>query len=723
MKPIFLAILFGLFIPPPLSAQGATYVVDGSGGIPGSYATIHEVVLMAIAGDTVKIAGMTSGGQPAAYTDATETFPLPVAGGVTVVGFGDPVYIWPVNGNNPDAIFLLSGGTTPTTMARLRIGGGKIGIQMDDVGPSTFVFNKITFSGNTTALSSKQTNGGTTNLTIENCRIVDIATTGTFQNPAIGFLLHAIEETEGEIPILKVDINNLVTSGDFSNTVATAYHSETYADLEAVNNGKASRLIDVLANGSTTEHNGDINTRRDIAEVKLNVNGGILDAGGDSAGDGWDIGVYSALASADPFSQDYTCGTTVTITGATLDGFNIAGVYSTANVCTRGITQLRGQTTILNTGHLFSHSPGEDIRSGVHMFCLEGYLGFTAADSNLVDNTGSGIFLNCPGTASNILEGLQVGLYLGLLRTKIHGNSGCGIEMQASVPNPNPNSNGFAQQAIVGGTWSQDSSSVTKLHSGPPPVAALPTGQGVVADSAISNNGEQGVRVEARGGHGDSLAFCRFSNTFLWNNLLGGYLGHFSTDNQQWADLGTILTPILHCTFAGNGETTGWSIEFTRDVSNTPGFGWDNLGTALPIDFVTEIANPIFQRQNSVDVDFGPFLHSSSVTSVSGTFSPSTKVALGGVRATLNDPTWGASIGTFVESTGQHTSFKGLPGGVGISWGTRKATQFFLDPSVHSDLLETPGWINTSSPETGDDFSGDPRPPVLTDWDKGGEEL
>ena len=394
-----------------------------------------------------------------------------------------------------------------------------------------------------------------------------------------------------------------------------------------------------------------------------------------------------------------------------LDGFNLAGIYSTANTHTRGLTQLRGQTTVKNTGHLYDATLGGDTRSGVHMFCLEGYLGLTAADTNIIENTGNGIFLNCIGTSSNLIEQLEVGLYLGLLRTKIHKNNGNGLEMKSSVPNPK---GGFAQQSIVGGTWSQDPQAVTQLHSGAPR-ALLPTGQGVVANCAISNNGENGVLVESRTRDTgeDSIVFCRFSNTFIWHNALRGFSGHFSLDTpQQPGSLGTILTPLLQCTIVGNGA---WNIEFDRDNSSNPLFGWEDLLTSQ-ITFVTEIANSVFQRVSSNDPDFGPFLHSVSVNTAQGTLSAPDKVAVGGVRAKF--PPGPPLIGSFTESTEINVAFAAGT----INWGSWNATQFFLGSSVHPLILVTPGWINTVSPETANDYSGDPRPAVQTQWDKGGEE-
>jgi len=717
MKAIILGILC-ILLAPQLSAQTTTWVVDG---INGPIYSISSAASSANAGDTIEVWGMkTSGGQPLAYTNTNtipETFPIPIKAGVTVTGVGDPVYIWP-DGQNPTSIFNVAGGGGNTTgMSDLRIGGGQIGIKLVGLASSSFTFNRIVFSGNQVGLSAIQGDGGMTNITLSSCKIVDATQTGlpgTSQTPRIGFQFHAIEGSNG-IPIVNVDVNNLTTSGPFTTIGTTSYFLDP--DLKAINNGTASHLLQAYARGTTLEHANS--TPQPIAEVNLNVNGGVLNAGGnaqDNTG-GWDIGIYSAVQSeSNSPDSDYSAGTTVTVTGTTLNGFNLTGIYGTAFVMTRGLVELRGQTTVTNTGHLATHVPGSNIHSGVHMYCYEGYLGLTAADTNIVENAGNGIFLNCPGTAYNAIPGIELGLFLGLLRCKIHENGGCGLEMHSSVPNP---FNGQSQGGIVGGTRTQDFFANTKLNLGNP-LASLPTGQGVVADTAISNNGEVGVRIEVEGGHGEEMAFCRFSNCFIWNNPNGGFYGH-CTSSDDW-DLGFMLTPILHSTLAGNGDAVGWNVEFDDDVTgNTPMYIWRDPVPPNNVLFVTEIANSIFQRQNSTDFDFGLELHAHAVASVSTDFQQSpAEIALGGIRASLN-PFGGIQVLALEKSTSQQTSFSGIGGAV--TWTVLKAKQFFLSAGVHPDFLEDPFWgMHTSSPELADDYSGDPRPLLKLDWDKGGEE-
>lgn len=650
---------------------------------------------------------MTSGGQPLAYSNSNtgEVFPIVVPSGVTVIGVGTPVYLWPDAGLIPASVLDLSG---DATLAKLRIGGGNIGIDMNDIGSSTVSLTKITFNRNRTALACVQTSGGTTTVTLDNCRITDADTAGTMQPQAIGLRFEAREEEHG-ISVIEATVNNLTTSGDFSTLSGGGYFNDS--PLMAENNGNASQLIQAFASGFTSEHANGLGSSQPIAEVRLAINGGILDAGGDTEGDGWDIAVHSAQKSSASFKDDFAAGTTVTVTGTTMDGFNLAGVHASGSIGTRGLMQLRGQTHVTKTGHLFQPVATKDIRNGVHIYSLEGYQGFTAADSTIAQSTGNGVFLHTAGTATNVHEGLEVGFFLGLLRAKIHNNSGCGIEMQAGTPNP---ATGFSQQSIVGGTWSMGTYDI-QLQSGNA-LAARPFGQGVVADTAISNNGEQGVRVEMDGRHQD-IAFCRFTNCFIWNQPQEGFFGYFHEGGG-----GQMVTPLIHCTVAGNGDAVGRNIECETGQNATAHYVfWDYNLPGSPVTFATEIANSIFQRKTPTDVDFGPILHSACSPSSPTGIQQIDVVALGGIRAVLAVGYGLLRIQDLDSSINDTTQFVGISGSV--QWGVPKASQLFLSPLNPTPFFTSPYWLNTQAPESWEDFSGDSRPGNRADWDKGGEEL
>lgn len=561
------------------------------------------------------------------------------------------------------------------------------------------VLRGVTLGGSGVNFSCIGSDGADLAVEIRNCRIVDsviTAANGPLLTPTgIGLRFRAVQDV-GSPPVVAAEVNNLTVTGTFSNLSKPAFLSEAN-DLQRTSLQGFSRLIEVYAFGQDP-------VGFDHSLVTLDVNGGILEGGATPSADGWDIGIYSALHSdnkgTDPTIRSETI---VSVTGASLSRFVEAGIYGTARVDTRGQIILRGKTEVSGTGDLVGHVPGEHFHSGVHLYNLEGYMGLSAADSYIHDNTGSGVILRSSGTDQRE-RALELGMPLAMRRCVVAGNLGNGIELESGVDTP---ISGHIQDGIVGGTMSSFSAFPVLLEGSMG--ATVPYGQGVIDRCAVSNNGERGIRAYSGEG-GYDFVYCRISNSFIWNNPLGGFVGDFSNPVSGVSG-GVILTPIHQCTLAANGGASApYSIEFLQP-GGSGAYHWQNPTNGW--ETATELVNTIFDR-GTIGLDFGPALESDSISAVSGTFAAPSRIAVGGIRrATFS------GLPAFPASTTDSPCYVGP-----ISLTDRLPNQFFLSATGNPSIVDAGlGFQNVAAPETLIDYLGDTRTDPLSDFDKGAEEL
>lgn len=721
-------------LPPPIQT---TYVVDGSGGTPGAFTSITGALASSASGDTIQVKGMVDSvsNLPVGYTEINffggigETFPLVVPSGVTIAGTSGPVYVYSQNASPPAAIFDLNTGVSQTRIGNLGVLGGAIGIKVHG-GNADVLLQKITFSNNVVGFSSLAQDTSLHTLEITGCTFKGLLP--SLANPpgsyaeSVGLKFEADELTSGLIPRIEATVNNLASVGPFTGMGGVGSYS--VSDLPFGNGSSASCLVQVLAQGDSQEFLSPLGVAQPIAEAVVSLNGGTLDGGPDPAhAGGWDIGVYSAIKSKfSGTSTNYTAATTVTLTGVVLEDFREAGVHGTANVGTRGIVNLRGQTTVQNTGSGLTHNTSAyPIHNGVHMFCIEGYLALSCDDSNFGNNLGSGVFLSCPGTLNQETT-FDMGLFLGIRRSKMHLNGESGLELFSGVIPPSAPF--FAQPGIVGGTWTIASdpaySGEVLLVEGDAS-ATKPYGQGVVDRCAISNNGRNGIHVRVEGDE-KHYVFTRFVNNIIWNNEWEGFLSEIALASGEAGVDGVILTPLVHCTLAGNGDVTDATIEFAEPSSGggTRNYAWIHPLGGNPI-FGTEIVNTILQRKSSANADLGPNvdLVLGKAMAAPAILSP-TQIGFGGVRFTTSSRIGALNAVLLPASTVHSTPYSvGSP-----TWTSLLASQFYLDPSgsfITSFKDATLTFFHLLGNEWGTDFSGNSSRPSMTTGtaDKGAEEL
>ncbi|MFK5956595.1 MAG: hypothetical protein QM477_09145 [Planctomycetota bacterium] len=668
-------------------------------------------------GAIIAVQGLTdpATGSPVAYsnlnflvpTNGSETFPILLPHGVSLIPVDStPVYIWPTAGMTPPSVIRVVGSSPDlTAIGRMNILGGIVGVDIDSTGADKDVLLRDVVLGRSgTNLSAIASGGATIDVEVLNCRIVDIPFPGAVPAPtllmtSVGLRFNSIETTGGP-PRVVAEVNNLTATGTYANLSGTALRN-SINDLATTVGEPFSRLMEAYAVGSSAQGAGAA-----ISEVILNVNGGELEGGATLTAEGWDIGIYSALdTNGTGENREYRAGTVVTATGASISNYVEAGIYGTADLETRGQIILRGKTEVFDTGSLLAHTPGDYFHSGVHLYCLEGYMGLNAVNATIHDNTGHGIVLRSSGTVNGNAT-THFGMPLGLRRCGIYQNDGDGIALEGGVATPT--SSGFTQDGIVGGTR-LDSMGYVVLEEGSPGLA-LPIGQGVVDRCAISNNGERGVRAFA--GDSDFFVYCRFVNTFIWNNPLGGFVGDFSSPIAgPTVSGGRILTPLLHCTLYGNGSAAApYNIEFLP----VGGLGQYFYADPFVPSFATatEIDNSIFEAPGAGTFDFGPRLTADAVSTSPLGFVPSGSVGVGGVRVQQQLPP------AFPFSTEDPVSFVGP-----ITLSNLLPNMLFLNATGNLNIIDaSPSWINVSQAELGFDFEGTARTGAINTYDKGADE-
>lgn len=710
--------------------------MDGSGTIPGSYDSLTDLVQSVTlqAGDTVLIQGLQAiGGQAVAYsnvpglgTQGAENFSqLVFPHGVTIrpndatpvylaaAGGLNPAFLLSVQGNDPDAVI-------ETKISGVTFIGGTIGLKLDESANGSLKpcrLDSLTFCRNKVGLSA-EVNGVTMDLDLDDSVVSDQVPT-LVQSPAlqpqtIGLKLHALENGSGAGRI-EASVNSLSLNGDFATMAPEPFvHGDTgwseYTDA-------GTRLIEVYAGGVQSEHRGA--TRYDalpIAEVVLDVNGGNWNGGAVETGVGWDVGIHSATLPNLTQPHDYSSGYRITLTGATLTTFRLAGIHGTSNESGRGEVYLLGQTTIQNTGDDAAVSPFGYVHSGVHMYTFRGYLGLVATDANLVSNAGHGIWLHNRGSILGLHE-YPIGIYLRALGCKIHGNGMDGIGMSAGTETSD---NGFRAAAIVGGTWDTWDGYRSLEFQGHEP-GVLPRGVGSVNRCAISNNGRYGISARLKGRQEDpgdpedafTTAACRVANTILWNNASGAYFVSFE-EEVVGGGSSTLLMPLVHCTILGNGDSSGFTAEVSDPNAGAIGFAAKyeyTSGLVAPYETViTRFFGSIFQRKSPTAADVGTQLYDLLVRDdLDPVQVANDRIGIEACRFVPRPP---------LLIMREHTDEDVLPWiwNPAPNWSSLVASQFFLASVGPNGELDTSVTWNTAAPaESVKDYTSYLRPSIL-DW-------
>jgi hypothetical protein len=321
------------------------------------------------------------------------------------------------------------------------------------------------------------------------------------------------------------------------------------------------------------------------------------------------------------------------------------------------------------------------------------------------------------------------GLYLLARDSVFHNNGGDGIGMAGGK---NMATGNYTSPCVIGGTWQEHAANGSRTLVGSP-ANPLPNGQGIVERCAISNNGEHGAKIYIAGSSfvpsSCGIASVRFVNNMIWNNSMSGVLAVLDRQAGLYSAGPYLLTPIVHCTIAGNGDLPDLSLgsqssveicELFTSSGSTPSGLYKWLDVQGPY-LVTTIVDSILQRKNTSDQDLGPFLDSQLIVwdqnSSYITISNPNKVLIEGLRAT---PTL-ASIPEF-GLLWYHTTLPAPFQSGTLNWTSIIPSQFYLLNSAPQDFRDTPHWLNAGSTEALLDFSKTSRDP-LGDREMGADEI
>ncbi len=593
----------------------------------------------------MQIKGFTHNGAIAAYSEvdpngaAMETFPLAIPDGVTVEPYdGTGVHIWtslPSGSSKPliviEAAETDAGNVTPTIIKNLTLGGGEAGIRLSaewdgDLALPTYgdvLLRNIRFQGNQTGLDVLAGTGGSLSVSVEQCKVtnlpVDIAITvkPRFTPPQVGLRFHSSHFGPQPNPgLINAQVLNLKCLGATPATSPLPYLAPT--DVEDMyGSTAASRLIEVAALGSTTSEHAAMSPG--IPEVNLQVLNGDLD-GKFNGTSGWDIGLYAAATSpTQTNADDYVAGYEVLFSGTEIQGFRNEGVYATARTDTRGHVDFQ-DVDIHNIGG-DPQEPGQNPprHNGVHGFVLEGYLALTGNGLHSHHNVGVGFLANSAGTILDSAATWPTGLYVGVQDSEFDTN-----QRGMVLAGPGALSPG-AQGGVVGGTWDYRYGIRSLVRDGSKPFD-LDYGQGFADRSTFHDNDEQGIMIRlANGPTAPDFASIRFVNCIAWNNPQGAF--HAQATNSLDA---YFLTPILHSTFADNGQQSGFTLEVEK-VGGSGALLFEYDDPSFQENPKMKILNSIFQRDvlGSQDYDFGAGLHSLAVVDGTGT---NTEIGANGLR-------------------------------------------------------------------------------------------
>ncbi len=721
--------------------------MDASGQVtppPGSVwtRTITQAAGLAVAGDTILVQGLVEpvSNQPLGYSEQSwyplsgEMFPIALAAGVQLrPADSTRVYVWSITG--AVALFDLQGSAalSLTKLEGASLLGGATAVRAHHSGGANgqVLLKDLRLSGNTIGVSAIAS-GANLQISVRDSLISDqLVTTPMipppYLAPAIGLRFQAMDQSgPGNV---KAEVVEFTCSGQFASMSSLPLNG-----VDDLGVSTASRILDVRAEGGLSEH--ALPQLRDISDVELIVQGGVLD-GAASTG-GWDLGLYAySKSTAVPDPVDYTAGYRATFTGTQVRNTRLAGLVAVSNIYARGRLEINGLTEVTGVGSHTTHSPGDPQHSGVHLFARESYLAFISNNALLRNNTGHGVWANCPDEQF-VPHGLPQGILVGMYRSASHENDGSGVAM-------NVGSGTFS--GVVGGTShvTEDGESAYRhlfddgenflSNVGVSGVAPLEFGQGAITRCAISNNGESGVHVASTGTYEperthdpDSVVNFRLSNSFLWNNpstgsgsLHGGLTVRLEPMPGE-QDRGLCLLPVTHCTFVNNGGTAGWNAEF--EDGSTMALPRGRYEWSVPHDPIlrTRVYDSIFYRDIPVflALDFGGNLEEIGKYETSSMAVNVRQIGVAALRTKSGifnlhlDQRSSASLPVpFVNPNPVLTSL--LP------------DMFFLNPGAINiaDFRDwTAPYLYCPVPECTEDYQGQSRPPVTSGLrDKGPDEL
>jgi hypothetical protein len=665
------------------------------------------------------------------HSGGGEGFPITINSGVYVRPYGpsDTVLVWSSATNPPSAIFRLlsssSPGATPTRIEELFILGGKRAIKIaskdenDSPGVEfSGVIARCQFAGNQIAVDLINDVEMIANIAIRDCKIRSgspqipsgIADPPVLQSQNIGIRLLAVEPENAAVPPqINAEIKNLDTVGTFdfmsSNhfPIFDGWHDIELPPLVY----DFTRLIEILAKGRGTnlEHS-NLPNLTPIPEVKVQFIGGNLYGMADqnNLDAGWQVGIYACTSYFGNLThKDFLAGYKVETSGTIVDGFKLAGVHGTCKEWGRGEISLNGNTEVRGTGRQSAPSSSNTKFNGVHMTAFYSYLHLDATDSNIHTNTGSGIYLRAQSSKIPEYLACPTGNMLDAKACNLYGNAKHGISLNVE------------EDGIVGGAMHHPNGQ-SLLKDGGNVNYSVDFGQGSVNSCAISNNGKAGIyfNLKNTGGHNfPSYACIRFTNSIIWNNAGGGYLADLTGN----ATNPYLLTPIGHCTFAGNGNSVDpFSLKITeedRANGSNENYSWTGPGGGT---LSTKIFNSIFERKNPNEDDFpnymifapNPFLVPNS------TIMPDSEIGVAGIR--YQD---GGTSTLFGVSTYSPTPFVD-----NSSWAILDPSKFYLLNHGASNVFgQTPTTFPIDGNETAYDHQDDLRPVAAGGTrDKGADE-
>lgn len=376
----------------------------------------------------------------------------------------------------------------------------------------------------------------------------------------------------------------------------------------------------------------------------------------------------------------------------------------------------------------------------MHLFAIEGYLSFLGLNSSTHSNTGNGVWAHHLSEILATPYFLPQGVFVGLFRFDSNSNAGNGIEFRVGD---------LDSTGIAGGTahYTQDpirrhlsdDGEAFQVNVGINGTADLEFGQGQIDRCTISNNGEGGIFALSYGTHDDNAPdqpsatlSCRLSNSFVWNNpraagstndgglfvQLEPALGGSSNDLR-----GLCLVPVTHCTFANNGGTSSWNVEFEdgSDASACAYFGRYEWSRLHDPNMATALNDSIFFRDipSYAMADFGPNFELDAIgkyDQVPGGQVQIWEIGVAGIRA--NSSTW---LGDTKSNQSTPAPF------VNFTPTALSPVGMFLNLSAGNIGLfrnNSATYLPYNASETNKDYSGDTRPSIVSGLrDKGGEEL
>lgn len=730
--------------------------------------SISAAANLAVAGDTILVRGMVDNGpggsgKEVAYTDVTfftyqspENFPILLRDGVTLKpATGSPRVIVTREMVGPAPVLIQMNNTSglsaiQTTIRDIYLAGGSVGIELDS-GTTTgatrnVLVDNVFFDSNSVGLSaiSSGTNSSI-EVDITNCRIADYASPTLLANPnpkfesqSIGIRIQA-EDSGGSNAVIDATINSLSVIGPIGTAFSTMAPSTPPGSgsgyepsfIERNTTGaETTRLIQVASLSGYGEHSETGTPAFPFATV--NITGCSLDGravGGGDTGKGWDWGIHCTAKGDWGPGFDYSSGWDVTVSGCTIDDFREGGVLAYTRSMTRGLVHINGGTSITDSGFTGSGSGSKPYRhSGIYLESFESYVGIEGLQFGSSRNMGHGFFAYSQGSLLGSIY--DTGVYVGLDRCQVFNNSGSGIELRNFNPAPGDTYFGTFQPAIVGSTWNgfeaghlPDGLSIWE-EDDEPMSGIIPIGQGSIANCQIYANTGHGVHASICGVPSSiTHSICnRLVNCYLWENGGEAFRGDLDPNPISGFEglMPSMFFPVIHNTFYHNGSGS-----FTDEIDDldSSGISAGTFEFAEVLDPIsletiwlgTKLLSSIFDRGPIGGNDFGGVLDDLMERDLANGLLADDKIGVGGIRAVQVGTGYLAIPLRFIASTSDAPPYIG---------GTGFPGKWFLDftGGTFSSFDQTLSFLSVPASEATTDFQTDPRPTILWQRDKGGDQ-